>query len=277
MWRKDIDSIIETALREDMPQGDITSESIIPLNSISRAIILAKEEGILAGIYVVERVFKTIDTSVLFERYFKDGQRIKKGDKIAALKGPSISILKGERTALNFIQRLSGIATATQKYVKAVQGTRTKVLDTRKTTPGLRILEKYAVKMGGGTNHRLNLSEMVLIKDNHLKIVGSISEAVKSARRRIKPGIKIEVETSNLDEVKEAFQGGADMIMLDNMSLRKMKEVVQWVKGRVILEVSGNINLRRAKQIAALGVDFISVGSLTHSNKSLDISMEFLD
>lgn len=277
MWRKDIDSIIETALREDMPQGDITSESIIPLNSISRAIILAKEEGILAGIYVVERVFKTIDTSVLFERYFKDGQRIKKGDKIAALKGPSISILKGERTALNFIQRLSGIATATQKYVKAVQGTRTKVLDTRKTTPGLRILEKYAVKMGGGTNHRLNLSEMVLIKDNHLKIVGSISEAVKSARRRIKPGIKIEVETSNLDEVKEAFQGGADMIMLDNMSLRKMKEVVQWVRGRVILEVSGNINLYRAKQIAALGVDFISVGSLTHSNKSLDISMEFLN
>lgn len=277
MWRKDIDSIIETALREDMPQGDITSESIIPLNSISRAIILAKEEGILAGIYVVERVFKIIEASVLFERYFKDGQRIKKGDKIAVLKGPSISILKGERTALNFIQRLSGIATATQKYVKAVQGTRTKVLDTRKTTPGLRILEKYAVKMGGGTNHRLNLSEMVLIKDNHLKIVGSISEAVKSARRRIKPGIKIEVETSNLDEVKEAFQGGADMIMLDNMSLRKMKEVVQWVKGRVILEVSGNINLRRAKQIAALGVDFISVGSLTHSNKSLDISMEFLD
>lgn len=277
MWRKNIDSIIETALREDMPQGDITSESIIPLNSISRAIILAKEEGILAGIYVVERVYKIIEASVLFERYFKDGQRIKKGDKIAALKGPSISILKGERTALNFIQRLSGIATATQKYVKAVQGTRTKVLDTRKTTPGLRILEKYAVKMGGGTNHRLNLSEMVLIKDNHLKIVGSISEAVKSARRRIKPGIKIEVETSNLDEVKEAFQGGADMIMLDNMSLRKMKEVVQWVKGRVILEVSGNINLRRAKQIAALGVDFISVGSLTHSNKSLDISMEFLD
>lgn len=277
MWRKNIDSIIETALREDMPQGDITSESIIPLNSISRAIILAKEEGILAGIYVAERVFKIIEASVLFERYFKDGQRIKKGDKIAALKGPSISILKGERTALNFIQRLSGIATATQKYVKAMQGTRTKVLDTRKTTPGLRILEKYAVKMGGGTNHRLNLSEMVLIKDNHLKIVGSISEAVKSARRRIKPGIKIEVETSNLDEVKEAFQGGADMIMLDNMSLRKMKEVVQWVKGRVILEVSGNINLRRAKQIAALGVDFISVGSLTHSNKSLDISMEFLD
>lgn len=276
MWKKDIDSIIETALREDMPQGDITSESIIPMDSISRVIILAKEEGILAGIYVVERVFKIIDTSVLFERYFKDSQRIKKGDKIAALKGPSISILKGERTALNFIQRLSGIATATQKYVKAVQGTRTKVLDTRKTTPGLRILEKYAVKMGGGKNHRLNLSEMVLIKDNHLKIVGSISEAVKSARRRVKRGIKIEVETSNLDEVKEAFQGGADMIMLDNMSLRKMKEAVQWVKGRVILEVSGNINLHRAKQIAALGVDFISVGSLTHSNKSLDISMEFL-
>ncbi|MCK4431742.1 MAG: carboxylating nicotinate-nucleotide diphosphorylase [Candidatus Aminicenantes bacterium] len=277
MWRKDIDSIIEAALREDMPQGDITSESIIPMDSISRVIILAKEEGILAGIYVAERVYKIIDTSVFFEKHFEDGKRIKKGDKIAALEGPSISILKGERTALNFIQMLSGIATATQKYVKAMQGTRTKVLDTRKTTPGLRILEKYAVKMGGGKNHRLNLSEMVLIKDNHLKIVGSISEAVKSARRRVKRGIKIEVETSNLDEVKEAFQGGADMIMLDNMSLRKMKEAVQWVKGRVILEVSGNINLHRAKQIAALGVDFISVGSLTHSNKSLDISMEFLD
>jgi nicotinate-nucleotide pyrophosphorylase (carboxylating) len=270
------DRLIESALKEDLPQGDITSESIIPADSESEAIILAKEEGVLAGIDVAARVFHRIDPSVIFVKNLNDGQMFRKGLKLAKIRGRSVSILKGERTALNFLQRMSGIATTTQKFVRAVQGTRTKILDTRKTTPGLRSLEKYAVKMGGGVNHRFNLSEMVLIKDNHLRIVGSISQAVKRAKGRIKPGVRIEVETTSLEEVKEAVQSGADMIMLDNMSKDKVKEVVKWMKRRVPLEVSGKVTLKRVKEIASLGVDFISVGSLTHSYKSVDISLEFL-
>jgi len=270
------DTLIEVALKEDMPQGDITSESIIPADSESEAIILAKEEGVLAGIDVAERVFHKIDPSVVFEKKLNDGQRFRNGQTLATIQGRSISLLKGERTALNFLQRMSGVATTTQNFVQALQGTKTKILDTRKTTPGLRSLEKYAVKMGGGGNHRFNLSEMVLIKDNHLRIVGSISQAVKSAKERIKPGVKVEVEATSLEEVQEAVQSGADMIMLDNMSKDAMKEVVKRVKGKVPLEVSGKVSLRRIKEIASLGVDFISVGSLTHSYKSVDISIEFL-
>jgi nicotinate-nucleotide pyrophosphorylase (carboxylating) len=277
MWSKNIDTLIEAALREDMPDGDITSENIIPPDSLSRAIILAKEDGVLAGIYVVERVFKKIDPSVSFKTHHKDGAEVKKGENLAVLKGPSVSLLKGERTALNFLQRLSGIATKTSRFAQILRNTKTKVLDTRKTTPGLRNLEKYAVKMGGGENHRLNLSEMVLIKDNHLKIIGSISEAVLLAKKKIKPGIKIEVEATRLEEVKEAVNSGADIIMLDNMPLNKMKEAVDWVRGRVLIEVSGNVTLSEAEKIAQIGVDFISVGALTHSYNSLDISMEFLD
>jgi nicotinate-nucleotide pyrophosphorylase (carboxylating) len=268
--------LIESALKEDLPQGDITSESIIPADSESEAIILAKEEGVLAGIDVAARVFHRIDPSVVFVKNLNDGQMFRKGLTLAKIRGRSVSILKGERTALNFLQRMSGIATITQKFVRALQGTRTKILDTRKTTPGLRSLEKYAVKMGGGVNHRFNLSEMVLIKDNHLRIVGSISQAVKRAKERIKPGVRIEVEATSLEEVKEAVQSGADMIMLDNMSNEEVKEVVKWMKGRVPLEVSGKVSLKRVKDIASLGVDFISVGSLTHSYKSVDISLEFL-
>lgn len=277
MWRKKLDALIEAALQEDMPSGDITSENIISTDSISRALIVAKEEGVLAGIYVAERVLKKIDPAVSIEIHRKDGQRLKRGDRIAALKGSAISLLKGERTALNFLQRMSGIATTTDKYVKALRGAKTKILDTRKTTPGLRSLEKYAVRMGGGTNHRFNLSDMVMIKDNHIKIVGSITEAVMLARKKVKPGIKIEVETTNIEEAEEALKCGADIVMLDNMSLDRMKEVVKLLNGKVQLEVSGNINLSRAAKIAELGVDFISVGALTHSYRSLDISMEFID
>ena len=270
------DALIETALKEDMPQGDITSENIIPADSESEAIILAKEEGVLAGIDVAERVFHKIDPSIVFKKNLNDGQRFRNGQTLATIQGSSISLLKGERTALNFLQRMSGIATTTQKFVRALQGTKTKILDTRKTTPGLRSLEKYAVKMGGGMNHRFNLSEMVLIKDNHLRIVGSVSQAVKSAKERIKPGVRVEVEATSIEEVQEAVQSGADMIMLDNMPKDAMKEVVKRVKGKVPLEVSGKVSLRRIKEIASLGVDFISVGSLTHSSKSVDISIEFL-
>jgi nicotinate-nucleotide pyrophosphorylase (carboxylating) len=271
-----IDSIIDAALQEDMPQGDITSENIIPVDSLSRAIILAKENGILAGMDVASRVFEKIDAGVEFEKEKDDGQKFSDGERLALLQGSSISLLKGERTALNFIQRMSGIATTTGIFVQALEGTKTKILDTRKTTPGLRDLEKYAVKMGGGQNHRQNLSEMVLIKDNHLKLVGSISEAVKRAKDRVAPGIKVEVEATCLAEVQEAVRSGADMVMLDNMQIDKMKEVIKWVGGKVPLEASGSVTLEKIKEIAALGIDFISVGSLTHSYKSVDISMEFL-
>ena len=276
MEKSHLDSVIESALKEDMPDGDITSENIILPDSISSAVLQAKEDGVLAGIDVAEKVFRKIDPSVIFEKNFEDGQAIKAGDRLAILKGNSISLLKGERTALNFLQRMSGIATTTHRFVQAVQGTGTKVLDTRKTTPGLRTFEKYAVKAGGGENHRQSLSDMVMIKDNHLRIVGSISDAVKKARKRIKQNIQIEVETTTLDEVKEALESGADIIMLDNMNFSEIKKAVEWVKGKVPLEVSGNVSLETARKIAELGVDYISVGSLTHSFRSLDISMEFL-
>lgn len=276
MTRKDIDAVIEVALKEDMPQGDITSENIIPPDSESVAIILAKEKGVLAGIDIAGRVFQKIDLDVTFKKCFEDGQDFKENDTLARIQGCSVSILKGERTALNFLQRLSGIASITQKFAQALRGYHTKILDTRKTTPGLRTLEKYAVRMGGGMNHRLNLSEMVLIKDNHLKLVGNISQAVTKAREKVKKEVKIEVEVTSLAGVKEAVQSGADWIMLDNMPIAKMKEAVQWVKGRALLEISGNIILRNIKEIASLGVDFISVGSLTHSYRSIDLSMEFL-
>ncbi len=274
---EDIDSIIRIALEEDMPQGDITSENLIHPDSESKAKILAKERGVLAGIEVVRRVFELINPTITFEMNIEDGQGFSQGETVAQMRGHSISLLKGERTALNFLQRLSGIATTTRKFTQAVAGTKTKILDTRKTTPGLRTLEKYAVRMGGGTNHRFNLSEMVLIKDNHLRLFKNISQAVMKAKEKVRKNVKIEVEVTHLDQVKEAVESGADMVMLDNMSLQEMKDVVSWVKGRVPIEVSGKIDLKRVKEISSLGVDFISVGSLTHSYKSVDMSMEFLD
>ena len=276
MQLDEFEAILEAALQEDMPQGDVTSESIIPADSVSDAVFLAKQPGILAGLGVARRVFEKIDSSIRFLNLFEDGQSFCKGDILAEVNGHSVSLLKGERTALNFLQRMSGIATATHEYVEAAMNTKAKILDTRKTTPGLRILEKYAVRMGGGENHRLNLSEMVLIKDNHLELVGSISEAVKRAKNKVKPGMKIEVEVTALSGAQEAVLAGADMIMLDNMSFKKMKEVVVWVSGRVPIEVSGRVRLGKVRAIASLGVDFISVGALTHSSKSVDISLEFL-
>jgi nicotinate-nucleotide pyrophosphorylase (carboxylating) len=275
MFEAEIDSIIAVALREDMPQGDITSENVIPAHAESQAVLMAKAEGILAGINVAQRVFFLIDDSVNFSRCREDGGPVHSGDILAEIQGSTISILKGERTALNFLQRMSGIASYTHKFVKALEGSRTRILDTRKTTPGLRILEKYAVRMGGGQNHRMSLSDMVMLKDNHLKAVGSISEAVRQAREKIPPDTKIEVETTSLAEVKEALACGADVIMLDNMTQQEMQEAVREVKGRVPLEISGNVDLARLQELAALGVDYISVGRLTHSFTSLDISMEF--
>ncbi|MBN2245361.1 MAG: carboxylating nicotinate-nucleotide diphosphorylase [Candidatus Aminicenantes bacterium] len=271
-----LDFLIDMALREDMPNGDITSESVISDVSTSKAVILAKEDGVLAGIDIAETVFRTIDPSLNFHKLKNDGNMISAGQKLARIEGNSISLLKGERTALNFLQRLSGIASMTHKFVDSLTGTRTQILDTRKTTPGLRELEKYAVRMGGGKNHRMSLSDMVLIKDNHLQLVGSISEAVTRARKKVGNKMKIEVETTSIEEVKEALETGADLIMLDNMSIEAMKEVVEFIQGRVPLEVSGKVDLNRIKELASLGVDYISVGGLTHSYHSLDISLEFM-
>jgi len=275
MDQKTIDRVIDTALKEDIPQGDITSESVIPPDSSSKAVLLAKEEGVLAGIGLAWLVFAKIDPKIVFEVEIEDGREFKSGDILARVEGNSISLLKGERTALNFLQRLSGIATATSRFVRAVEGTKTRILDTRKTTPGLRAFEKYAVQMGGGVNHRMNLSEMVLIKDNHLEIVGSIAEAVVLARKKIPCEIRIEVEVTGLDAAKQAVEAGADMIMLDNVALDKMKEIIGWVAGRVPIEVSGGVDLDRVLEIAAAGPDYISVGALTHSFRSVDISLDF--
>jgi nicotinate-nucleotide pyrophosphorylase (carboxylating) len=271
----DIDPIIDAALKEDIPEGDITSESLLSAASRSRAAFLAKEAGVLAGLGVARRVFERIDPEVRFRALSRDGRSFEAGDILAEVWGRSISLLKGERTALNFLQRMSGIATETRRFVEAVAGTDAKILDTRKTTPTLRRLEKYAVRMGGGENHRSSLSDMALIKDNHLALVGSISEAVRRAREKVGRGTVIEVEVADFAAAKEAAAAGANRIMLDNMSLGRMRTIVRWLKGRVPVEVSGKVTLRRARRIAELGVEYISVGGLTHSFSSVDISLEF--
>jgi nicotinate-nucleotide pyrophosphorylase (carboxylating) len=277
MLEHEFDAIIDAALREDMPEGDITSEGIIPADARSEAIFLAKEDGVLAGLEIARRVFEKLDSTVEFTAKIQDGAAFRKSDILACVEGPTVALLKGERTALNFLQRLSGIATATRHFVDAVAGTKAKILDTRKTTPGLRLLEKYAVKMGGGTNHRLSLSDMVLIKDNHLRYVGSVAEAVRRARAAIRPGVRIEVEAADLSQVRDALAAGADMIMLDNMTLDTMREAVTLTAGRVPLEASGNMSLDRVRAVAETGVDFISVGALTHSARVVDISLEIVN
>jgi len=274
---KEIDVVIEAALKEDMPRGDITSDNIVPRRSVSKAVFLAKQDGVLAGINVAGRVFRRVDPRITFRKFYQDGQSFKAGQVLAEVSGPSISILKGERTALNFLQRMSGIATTTKEFVDAVAGTKTRILDTRKTTPGLRILEKYAVRTGGGENHRLNLSTMVLIKDNHLRLVGNIPDAVQKARKKVGRGIKIEVEVTDFDQARQAVEAGADMIMLDNMPPKTMRNIIGWVKGRIPIEVSGNVNLKNVRRIAALGPSYISIGKLTHSYASLDLSLEFVE
>jgi len=271
----DIDTLIDAALKEDIPAGDITSESLISAASRSRAVFLAKEAGVLAGLGVARRVFERIDPGVRFRALSHDGRTFEAGDILAEVRGRSVSLLKGERTALNFLQRMSGIATKTRRFVEAVAGTDAKILDTRKTTPTLRRLEKYAVRMGGGENHRSSLSDMVLIKDNHLVLVGSVSKAVRRAREKAGRGAIIEVEVGNFAAAREAVAAGANRVMLDNMPLNRMRPIVLWLKGKAQVEVSGKVTLGGARRIAGLGVDYISVGGLTHSFGSVDISFEF--
>jgi len=276
MLTREIDRLIEAALAEDMPHGDITSETLIPPRQLSRAILMAKQDGVMAGLEVFCRVFHRLDPRTSINRHTRDGAAFRAGDVLAEVEGKSVVLLKAERTALNFLQRLSGIATTTRKFADAVAGTKARILDTRKTTPGLRALEKYAVRMGGGENHRLNLSTMVLIKDNHLKLVGDVGEAVRRARAGIKRGVLIEVEATNFDQARAALESGADWIMLDNMPPGRMRKIVTWVAGRCQLEASGNVSLKNVRRVAETGVDYISIGKLTHSYVSVDLSLEFL-
>ncbi len=268
----EIDVLIETALKEDIASGDITTNSIIGEDEIAEGYLLAKVDGVIAGLNVAEMVFKKLDENFEFKPLVAEGEAVKSKTKIAEMKGNLRALLTGERTALNFLQRISGISTETQKYVHHLEGTKTKILDTRKTVPGFRLLDKYAVKMGGGTNHRIGLYDMVMIKDNHIQAAGGITEAVNKVRKNISEAIKIEVETTNLKEVKEAIECEADIIMLDNMETNEMAKAVELVKGKAKIEASGSMHFQRLQEVAETGVDYISVGALTHSMKALDIS-----
>lgn len=272
--KKELNRIIINALKEDIGKGDITTNLIIPKNQKGKAFFLAKEDGIVAGLIIVKEIFKKLDKKIVIKNFVREGQKIKRGKKIAEINGSLRALLTGERTALNFLQRMSGIATITFRYVEQLKGTKTKILDTRKTAPGLRMLDKYAVKIGGGTNHRFGLYDMVLIKDNHIKAANNITNAVVKIKKGLKKKIKIEVETSNLEEVKEALANKVDIIMLDNMPIDMIQEAVKLIDGKAKVEASGNVNIDNVRKIAQTGVDFISVGELTHSVKALDISMK---
>jgi len=267
--------LIRTALDEDMGSGDLTTSSILTGDETGVAQVISKGEIIVAGINVFREVFHVLDSSLDFETYFCDGQSAGRGEALACVSGSLKSILLAERVALNFFQRMCGIATMTHQYVEEVRGIGVKILDTRKTTPNLRTLEKYAVKTGGGFNHRFGLYDGVMIKDNHISAAGGISNAVKRMVGNIPPTVKIEVEVKNLQEVEEALAAGADIIMLDNMGTGGMKKAVSLIDGRAMVEASGNVTLSNVKEIAKTGVDFISVGALTHSAPASDISLVF--
>ena len=269
-----VDDVIKTALNEDINYIDTTTDLMIPEDSRSAARFLAKAEGVLCGMDVALRVFALLDPTFRAAVYKKDGDRVRPGDVIAEVEGATRSLLKGERTALNLLQHLSGVATATDRCVQIVRGTRASIADTRKTLPGLRFLQKYAVTVGGGRNHRFNLSDGAMLKDNHIDAAGGITAAVKAIRTRLGHMVKLEVETRSLDEVREALAAGADVIMLDNMDCAAMAEAVRLADGRVPLEASGGITAETLRAVAETGVDIISIGALTHSVKALDISLK---
>lgn len=274
-----IGDLIDSALSEDIGKGDLTSEATIDENLLANGIIVAKKEGVIAGLEIARMVFSRLDSNLVCQSSFKDGNKVVRGEEVATLRGRVKSILSGERTALNFLQRLSGIATLTSEYVEKTKDTGVKILDTRKTTPGLRALEKYAVKMGGGENHRMGLFDMMLLKENHIRTVGSISAAIQKAKTKY-PNEKIEVETKNLDEAKEAASLGVDWIMLDNMSIVEMKESVKVIRSRnkdIKIEASGSIDLNNVRKVALTGVDFVSVGALTHSAPAFDFSLLLIE
>jgi nicotinate-nucleotide pyrophosphorylase (carboxylating) len=274
-----VQTIVETALNEDLGRGDVTTDLLVPREIQGKAFVLIKEAGVSAGAEVAERTFNKVDPSLKVEVLIADGARVKVGDILMQISGSVASILKAERVALNFLQRLSGIASTTAQYVDAVHGLGVDIADTRKTTPGLRLLEKYAVKTGGGRNHRMDLSEAVLIKDNHfaaLKATGmSYKEIVTKAVNDVRSGIMVEAEATSVEEAVQAAEAGADIIMLDNMPIEDMRRAVEEIEGRSEVEASGGITLKTVKDVAETGVDFISIGALTHSYQSLDISLEY--
>jgi len=269
-----IQELIEVALKEDIGSGDITTESLVDPDQLGAGRIIAKEDLVLAGIEVAKSVFITLDPDVVFHHDVKDGQRLKSGDVIMGAEGKLGCLLTGERTALNFLQRLSGIATGVRSYVDALEYPQVRLVDTRKTLPGFRVLEKYAVRVGGARNHRMGLYDGVLIKDNHLATCGGIQVAIEKVRNRVSHLVRIEVEVSSLSEVKAAVAAGADVIMLDNMDFQQIKEAVSLIDGKTVVEVSGNITKDNLNLIASTGVDIISIGALTHSARSMDISMD---
>jgi nicotinate-nucleotide pyrophosphorylase (carboxylating) len=267
-----LDQLIRLALNEDIGAGDVTSESVIPADAQGAAIAIAKEDLVFCGVDVAKRVFQLLDPTVAFKAIAKDGDALERGGFAFEVSGSLRSLLIGERTALNFVQRLSGVATLTRTAVKALEGTKTRLLDTRKTAPGFRALEKRAVRAGGGHGHRTNLADGVLIKDNHIAAAGSITKAVQSARAFAHPLLKIECEVKNLDEVAEAIVAGADMLLLDNMNDAQLTEAVKLVAGRVPSEASGNMSVERLPAVGRTGVNFVSMGALTHSAPAADIS-----
>jgi len=273
-----VKQLIAQAIAEDLGQGDVTTEALIPKTQQGRASLVVKAKGIIAGVEVAKQVFLKVDPELKIAILIEDGTEVKPGDIVAKIEGRVASILKAERVALNFLQRLSGIASETGHYVQAVKGLPVQITDTRKTTPGLRTLEKYAVRVGGGKNHRTHLGDGILIKDNHLAALRrqglSIKEIVIKARQKAPPELKIEVEVKTTQEAIEAVEAGADIIMLDNMGLEDMRQAVQPIKGRTLIEASGGITLDRVRAVAETGVDLISIGALTHSAKALDISLE---
>lgn len=271
--------LVARALEEDLGRGDVTSDLLIPSDAAARAVFRSRSHGVIAGLDVVSMVFDVVDAQAQFKASVPEGASVVPGQEIGVVSGAARSVLRAERVALNFLQRLSGIATLTSRHVEGVRGTRARIVDTRKTTPGLRPLEKYAVRAGGGFNHRRDLSDAMLIKDNHLAVIGalglSLGEAIRNARESLPHTLKIEVEVDRFEQIAEALGAGADIILLDNMSTEDLRRAVKFINGRAVTEASGGVNLESISQIAATGVDVISVGALTHSAPALDIGLDF--
>ena len=271
-----IDDLILMALKEDISSEDITTNSVMREKKLGTVQLICKQDGVIAGLEIFKRVFELLDRETVTKLYFKDGDKVKKGDLLGEVEGDIRVLLSGERTALNYLQRMSGIATYTSNMVKLLEGSSVKLLDTRKTTPNMRIFEKYAVKVGGGNNHRYNLSDGILLKDNHIDAAGGVANAIKMAKEYAPFVRKIEVEVENLDMLKEALEAGADIIMLDNMTPEMMKEAVKLTRGKAVTECSGNITKENIQTIIDTGVDYVSSGALTHSAPILDVSLKNL-
>ncbi len=274
---KSAEVLFDLAYAEDIGDGDITTNNLIPFGEIRTARLVAKESGVIAGLPVTEMVFRKFDENLKWDEKLSDGSKVEPGDVIVEFTANYRALLTGERKALNFLQRLSGIATYASKCMKEIEGLNVEILDTRKTLPGYRHLDKYAVRMGGASNHRFGLYDMVMIKDNHIQIAGGIKPAVEAIRKKIPKSIKIEVETTTIEQVQEALDADVDIIMLDNMSAKLMKECVSLINRRAKVEASGNMTIKRIHKVAATGVDYISIGALTHSVKALDISQRIID